>query len=285
MKPLLRDPSRAEELEERGLCCLPLLNERELSALRELFERLHPGGVLPNIVGGVHMTILARDPAFKASVRDGLTAILAAACDRAFERHRLIAPFFIAKPSREDSFFGLHQDISAVDEAREWAVKLWIALEDCSEANGAFWYLPHSHRLPHRVRGLGTLWPQLLDVAEKARPWLRVCEVRAGTAVVFFHRLVHGSPANRSPLLRVAVSANILPMSVPLRLYVQRSEESPLEVYEAPDDYVYDDPSAFRQDVAAIPPRSRRVDVLPPHPRPVVRWDDLQPLLQNAASG
>jgi Phytanoyl-CoA dioxygenase (PhyH) len=277
--PLFRDRALAAALDEDGACCVPFLTEGERAEVRALFERLHPEGRLPTVVRGIHMTIHSQDAAFKKAVGEGLRAILAAPCDRLFRDHRLIAPFFIVKPAGEESSVMLHQDTNAVDETRHWAVKLWIPLEACSEEHGTLWYLPRSHRLPGQVRGMAALWPRLEGVAERARPWLRVCEMAPGSAIVFFQRLLHGSPPNRSPALRVAISAVVLPRTVPVRIYVQEGPDSPCEVYETPDDYVYEADTALRDNAAHAPRGGKRVDLLPPHPRPRVRWEDLEPLL------
>ncbi|HEY7411107.1 MAG TPA: phytanoyl-CoA dioxygenase family protein [Vicinamibacteria bacterium] len=283
-RPLIVDGAAARRLQEEGACTVPFLSPPELAEARDLFARLHPGGRLPTVVRGVHMTIHSADGAYKRSVADGLHAVLAPPCGRLFRGHRTVAPFFIVKPIDEQSSVMLHQDICAVDETRHWAVKLWVPLEDASAEHGALWYLPGSHRLPGHVRGLAALWPRLHDVAEHARPWLRVCALPAGHAVVFFHRLVHGSPPNRAAGPRVAISAGIVPAEVPLRIYVQHSAESPLEVYETPDDYLYEDDAPLRENVAAAPRGGRRVEVLPSHPRPEVRWADLEPLLVRPES-
>jgi hypothetical protein len=284
LQSLFRNAELARELDEQGACRAPLLLTDELAALRALYDGAHPGGQLADVVRDVHMTIMSPDKDYKAAIRDGLMAILGPACERLFREHRLLAPFFIVKPSGAGSSIALHQDPPPVDETSHWAVKLWIPLEDVTREHGALWYLPRSHRFPNPVRGLGVLWPDLRSVAEKAVPWMRVCEMKAGEAIVFYHRLFHGSPPNLSQRQRVAVSVGIMPAQLPVRLYVQESEASALEIYEAPDNHIYESVHGVRDNKTLLPSRGKRIAQLPPSRPRAVTWDELLPLLGPAAA-
>lgn len=272
--PLFRNAAYEPTLERDGLVVVPLLHEDELQALRSFYEELHGADAPPQVRDGIHMTIWCADRAYKERVRDALTRLLTPAVERSFNDLRIVSPVFIVKEPGGSNVFPIHQDWSVVDESRHRALNLWIPLYDESERSGSLWIVPGSHRAGAPIRGAGFLFPSLYQMdADLSR--LRVSpSCPAGSALAFYHRLVHGSPANETPRRRIVIGMSLVPRGTPLRIYFQPSADAPLQVYEPPDDFIYEFENV-RDDTARVPPVGRPVEIRPPYAPPRVQAADL----------
>lgn len=108
--------------------------------------------------------------------------------------------------------FHWHQDISFWPIDREDGCIVWVALDDCTEENGALMLAPGSHKegigpsidLHTGTAQPGTSAPRLgVDGYE-------VLELRAGDAVVFDARTLHSSGENRTSSARWALAASFV---------------------------------------------------------------------------
>lgn len=288
MEPLFRSIDLQEGLDQDGVVTVPLLNADELQAVRDFYYTVNPDGVVPQLREGIHMTIWCSDPDYKAHIREELQRLLQPAMQRLFHDCRLVTPVFIVKVPGQQTTFPIHQDWSVVDETRHTALNVWVPLHDVDERNGGLWAVPGSHRLGNHIRGPGHLFPNLRSIESAVRPRMRAAGGQAGTATVFYHRVIHGSPPNLSEAPRVALACSILPRDVPLHIYFQRDAESPLRVYHPPDDFIYGFENV-RDQTALRPPEGEPVASLPPYvPRPIVAADvdlrignDLRPVATN----
>lgn len=188
---------------------------------------------------GIHMTIWCSNYDYKMGIRRQLERILKPAAERLLENFRMVSPVFIAKVRGEGTTFPIHQDWSVVDETKHRAFNVWIPLQDVDKGNGGLWVLPGSHKLPTVVRGPGFLFPNLYDVEAELRPRMTQIDVAAGECMIFYHRVVHGSPPNTTGDIRTAVSFSALPKGVPLHIYFQRGPGDPLQVYHPDDQFIY----------------------------------------------
>jgi hypothetical protein len=84
--------------------------------------------------------------------------------------------------------------------------------------------------------------------------------VKAGTAVIFYHRVIHGSPPNQTNTDRIVAALSIVPEKVPLQIFFQKDKESPLEVYRPHDEFIYDYENV-RDDTSKIPPGKQPVEL------------------------
>ncbi|GHC06543.1 phytanoyl-CoA dioxygenase family protein [Thermomonas carbonis] len=264
MDSLFRSRAWHDRLEKDGVVTLPLLDAQELQAVRDLYYAVNPGGQVPQLHDGIHMTIWCSDPEYKAHIREELQRLLRPAMERLFKDCRLVAPVFIVKVPGQDTTFPIHQDWSVVDETRHTALNLWVPLHDVDEHNGGLWAVPGSHQLGNHVRGPGLLFPNLRGVEASLRERMRQVSGPAGMATVFYHRVIHGSPPNLSNAPRVALGCSVLPREVPLHIYFQRDAASPLTVYHPPDDFIYGFTNV-RDQTAMRPPAGEPVAVLPPY--------------------
>ena len=285
MDPLFRSDRLHQEVDQDGVVTKPFLNPDELLAIRAFYNTISPGGEVPQLRDGIHMTIWCADLDYKTHVRDELQRLLRPAAERMFHDCRLVTPVFIVKVPGEQTTFPIHQDWSVVDETRHTALNLWVPLQDVGAHNGGLWAVPGSHRLPNNVRGPGFLFPNLRGVEAPLRGRMRQVGGKAGTATIFYHRVIHGSPPNLSESPRVALACSILPREVPLHIYFQRDATSPLQVYHPSDDFIYGF-SNVRDHTALRPPAGEAVAVLPPYqPANIVDQDVVDCISLAAAAG
>ena len=285
MNPLFRSASLHQQVDQDGVVTTPFLNPDELQAIRNFYDTISPGGEVPQLRDGIHMTIWCADLDYKTHVRNELQRLLRPAAERMFDDCRLVTSVFIVKVPGEQTTFPIHQDWSVVDETRHTALNLWVPLQDVGAHNGGLWAVPGSHRLRNHVRGPGFLFPNLRGVEAPLGKLMRQVGGMAGTATIFYHRVIHGSPPNLSGSPRVALACSILPKDVPLHIYFQRDATSPLQVYHPPDDFIYGF-SNVRDHTALRPPAGEAVAVLPPYqPATIVEQDVVDCIGMARATG
>ena len=262
MEQMFQDIAQQDTLDDRGVITVPLLNAEEIKAVRDFYYEMHPDGIPPQMRDGIHMTIWCSDYDYKVKVREKLIEIIRPACERVFKNFRMVSPVFIVKRKGGDTTFPIHQDWNVVDETKHRAFNVWIPLHAVDANNGSLWHVPGSHRLPTTVRGPGLLFPNLYSIRDHIAPAMHSLSLDAGEAMVFYHRLIHGSPPNQSEEPRVVVSFSLLPLEVPLHIYFQPELDSPLQVFHPADDFIYQFENV-RDDTPKVPPVGEMVEERP----------------------
>ncbi len=185
--------------------------------------------------------------------------------DRLFVEHRVVFSAFVVKRPGDHSGMAPHDDRSFVDERTSRSVTAWIPLVDTGpeEDNGWIGVVPGSHRVAPGLGGTAVAeW--FVPYREVLREHLVAVPARAGDAVVWDSRLIHGSPPNRSSSDRPALVVALVPREAGLihvrgtsrrgRRIHQVDQEfhlrySPLEVARRMPDYPLleevDDPEPF----------------------------------------
>jgi len=261
MNGLFINPDLQKEIEEKGFLPLPFFTANELAKANKLYQELHPDGTPPQMRNGIHMTYWCSDREYKVYIKEQLLQIVTPAANRLFTHFRCVNPVFIVKIGDVNTTFPIHQDWSIVDETQYQAYNVWIPLHDVNEHNGGLWMVKGSHKLANYVRGAGVLFPDLSSIEEYIKPIITPVPLKAGDAVFFYHRTIHGSPPNLTASPRIAVSFSVLPKEVSLQIYFQKNEESELEAYEVEDNFIYNYENV-RDDTPNIPPIGNRVKVL-----------------------
>jgi len=260
MEQLFQDANLQAQIEKDGVVTIPFLSAEEVQTIRAFYNNIHPKGEAPQMRDGIHMTIWCTDKAYKLQVKSAIDAAVQRACEQVFTAHRRINPVFITKRKGKDTTFPIHQDWSIVDETKHTAFNLWIPLHDVDETNGALWFVKGSHKITTYVRGPGVLFPNLYGIKEHVRPLMSPACVKAGTAVIFYHRVIHGSPPNQTNTDRIVAALSIVPQQVPLQIFFQKDQASPLEVYRPHDEFIYDYDNV-RDDTSKIPPGKQPVEL------------------------
>lgn len=273
VRETLRDAELQGDLERDGYAVLPLLSAAEVGDLRAEFERLGTAPGDPH--RACHSSFHSSDAAYKVEVDRVVRSVLAPHVAAEFVGQRLLPCNFIAKWPAATSGFGLHQDLTLVDEAHHRSVEVWVALEDTDERNGQLWMVPGSHRwLPGNVRGVNGFGFPFGEVAHRiVHRHARAVPVRAGEALVFNHATLHFSLPNRSASPRLVAITDLIPEEAE-HLHYFGDGEGGLDVY-AIDDSFWVDNNPFT--LWKPPPSSTLVGKVHPEPQAMTeaRLDEL----------
>lgn len=264
MEALFQNDSLHQDIDERGVVTLPLLTPEEVKEISDFYNELHPDGNPPQMRDGIHMTIWCSDYDYKVKIREKLLSVLQPALERTFKDFRIVSPVFIVKRKGSDTTFPIHQDWNVVDEEKHRAFNVWMPMHSVDANNGSLWHVPGSHRLPNIIRGPGILFPNLYKLPEHIAPAMRSLSLEAGEGMVFYHRLIHGSPPNQNDQPRVVVSCSILPKEVPFHIYFQKENESPLQVYHPEDNFIYNFENVV-EDTGKLAPEGALVEERAPY--------------------
>lgn len=228
-----------DAIRERGFAVVPGLLPAE--------DVAHLAAVLHDCLGEGHDGLVfsneVRDPADRSRAERTIGAVVGPHLLGLLDRYRLAASLFVLKLPGDAGRRIWHADPALVDERHFTSVSAWVPLVDVDEVNGAFTVVEDSHRIVPVVRGgvrvQGHLFPSEPEVEALCDGPRTLIPLRAGDALLYDHRLAHGSPANRSDAPRWAVNVPAVPEEAPLVHYIREADGS-VDVYRLPDDYFYD---------------------------------------------
>lgn len=167
------------------------------------------------------------------------------------------AAFTVKEPGYESAVPN-HLDWSMVDEDKHISLTIWCPLTDITAENGQLWVLEGSHKMGKTIRG----GPEYYIYSEKPFSELQRnlykqvgLPVKAGDAVIYDHRLFHGSSANLSNDTRLAINQTMLPSEVPSTHYYLKDHHT-IEVFEVDDDFY------LRYEMGTMPTGVKHVETL-----------------------
>ena len=245
----LLDDDLQDHLEEHGYAVFDVLDPDDVARLKAVVDDVFPGER-----EGFHASNVRNDHDYRRLVHQRVGPTLERALSPLLDDYALCNTLSTMKFPGDDSGFVVHQDWKMVDERRFRGINVWCPLVDTDEGNGGLLVLPGSHRQLNAVRcgpdfptsyqapGLSVTWDQMLPVP-----------VRAGQALLFDHRLLHGSGPNRSDELRPAVVAVMAPAEAQLmHWFLPDPEKDRLEVQAIDLDFFCDFEVGVRPDYPTI---------------------------------
>jgi ectoine hydroxylase-related dioxygenase (phytanoyl-CoA dioxygenase family) len=217
---VLRDDNLQQQLNEKGFATLPLLGPDQIQHLKNLFVQ-STGGSVENTAYGMYIGLEEPDIERKRAVtRDVLETILPLT-DKHFADCKPHLGSFLVKAPGIDSYTYPHQDWTFIDKPEHRSMTVWTALVDVDESNGALGFVPGSHLFFDKL--IGSPSPDFATCAQGHEAifyeYLEFVHLRAGEAVVFDNRVIHGATPNRSDNLRVAVAIGMTPREAILYHY------------------------------------------------------------------
>jgi Phytanoyl-CoA dioxygenase (PhyH) len=214
VRPVFTDEHLERQLDELGYVVVDVLDRDGVAELAQLHATTCDGDP-----AGVQFTTQYPAGGAKAVIREGLVRAYRRDLAELMHPQDVVVAAFITKGRSGDSTIPVHLDWSIVDETHDCSVNVWIPLCDTHESNGALAMLPGSHRLPLTRRGTDT--PPALDVPpELMHERMTLLPMRAGQAVIYDHRTIHGSAANTSGEPRVAAVMSLVPAGTALVHYL-----------------------------------------------------------------
>jgi Phytanoyl-CoA dioxygenase (PhyH) len=277
-KSLLKDAQLQQELNEKGFVKIQVLNDNEIHQLSSYYSEIHPNGA-PEKTDGIHMTTWCKDLEYKLSVANRLAEIYRKPCEAIFENYRILNNVFIVKDSGETPF-KVHQDWNVVDENENFALNVWIPLNDITKNEGGLWVVEGSHKINRNVRGSAYLFPNYTAFNDELEKAATSVSLKAGQAIVFYVNIIHGSPPNHGETERIATCFSVIPKDAPLTIYFQKNAGAPLEMHSPKDDFMYHYTN-LRKESFERGPTSQPSKILPSFVNHPIERMELQPFLSE----
>lgn len=216
--PMFRDAARNAELAEKGYVIFPFLDPKAVSALKAVYHA-HHAAVPERFYASTH----AADSSFRKKMDQEIKRAISEPLSRELVEHQALGGAFISKPAGKTGLLPPHADWNIVDESKFRSYNLWIPLVDTTRENGAVQVLPYSHAWLDHFRGPGI--PNIFQgIMPEIWAHLEPLEMKAGTALLYDHRLVHASDLNQGSEQRLACVFGVIPPQAELRLYCQEGE-------------------------------------------------------------
>ncbi|MBX2903289.1 MAG: phytanoyl-CoA dioxygenase family protein [Chitinophagales bacterium] len=261
MKDIVVNSETKAQLENDGFAVVPFLNSEELSALQHFYSEVQASNFI-EFFNSMHMTTFSANEERKFYIKGVLEKLLSEPTKRTFKNCRMLNNIFIIKQANSGGYFNMHSDWSVVDESQFASYNVWIPLQDTQLENGTLWVIKGSHKLNMPHRGGGKLLHMFNysynDVKDKAT----IIPLKAGEAVLFNLKTIHGSFPNSTNQNRCISSFTVIPTEAPLQISFQENESSPLLLIEPQDDFMYRYSNILTQSNQQ-PPNGRLIASLP----------------------
>ena len=229
-----------KSLKEKGYCIIDILNSEDVQYLNSLCEK-YLNDQQGEFISSSHFL----DKASSDFINEELHKILKNKMESLFPNLELLGGTLGTK-KRGRSVLEAHQDWSIVDESIYESYNLWIPLVDTNKINGTLGLVEGSHLWFKNVRGYNIPNP----FCRYTKMFLKIGDepaLKAGQAILYDHRLIHFSRANKSNVLRNVAIIGMKPKTASLELCFKRDFNT-IEVYPAkPEDFYKFDVEKIRK--------------------------------------
>ena len=237
MRRTFRDDDLQARFERDGYVVVEgFLTADEVQALRDAyFARSHDLG------HGFHATMHSRMTDYRRAVSGDIASVFTPKADDLLDDYRQLVSNYTVKEPGPESFFDFHLDWNMVDERASRSVTIWCPLEDTNARNGNLWVLEESHTLPDSYRcgpGLALLFDEAAPFAHR-RFKKRALPMRAGDAIIYDHKLFHGSPPNLTDAPRLAINQAMCAADVETVHYRYDPSTREMAVHVVDDDFYH----------------------------------------------
>lgn len=269
MRQIFHDQKLQEEFDQNGFVVLPFLSPSQIRQMLDLYESLDY-----DLNSGFHATILSKKVDTKRKVNEEVEKVFAPIANKYLLDYKpLLANFTVKEPGHE-SLFEFHLDWSMVDEDKHISITVWCPLVDVDKHNGNLVVLKGSHRLGRSIRGHKGMFIYTFD--KDFMDAIGNCEkvelaLKAGEAVIYDHKLFHGSPPNMTDKARVAINQAMIPVETE-SLHYQLNDKGGIDVYQVDKDFY------ARYDIDLEPDDVEKIDSFKAHGH-YLRYTEIQNIL------
>ena len=267
LRATFRAADRQERFEREGYCVVPFLDAEQIAAVWEVWDAVGPapGDDLTGFFPGNAST----SQEWKREVIRLVTPIVAASLDELFDDHHAFHIAFMAKWPGPAGRLQVHQDSTMVaPESSVHGLNVWCPLDpplaDGDPERGTLRIVPGSHRLETSrwYRGRNGFIPAGFDDLEEVmlEHFAQPVPLGSGQAIAFQHRLIHGSWANETDHLRLALAVGLRPADA-RNIHVECDRDGWVDVYTVDDEYFIRHPDV---DMADYPHEHRVPRVVAP---------------------
>jgi ectoine hydroxylase-related dioxygenase (phytanoyl-CoA dioxygenase family) len=227
-RPIFKQAEIQNSFEQKGYVKLPLLDADETRRLREIFAETI-GEDVKNTDYGMYISLEEENPALKASIIEKVSAVILPKLRGRFIDCKPHLGSFLVKAPGASSYTYPHRDWTFVDSPPYCSVTVWIALVDVDEHNGALGFINGSHYLFDHAVGSPSPYFQTFTQSHEDifYEYLEFVPLKAGEAVAFDNRAIHGAPPNLSAANREAVAIGMTPEEATLYHYYLLPADGP----------------------------------------------------------
>ena len=221
MRKIFINPKLQSDIERDGYIIIrDFLDANEVENLIAAQDRL---SLAPK--DAFHMSNWSKDTEKRTKIYQTIADTLHQKGEAYLHKYKPVLGCFAVKPPcGETSEMDVHQDWALVDESAYRSVSIWAALCDMDKSNGALEVWRGSHEIVTDPRGQNIPVPFEAVKDGIKRHCFTGLELKAGDAVIFEHRLVHGSPPNNTQKARRAAVLALIPEEASLVHYFRKPE-------------------------------------------------------------
>ncbi len=224
-----------KEFDRKGYVLLrSLLSAEEVQKLNDLFLQFQK-----QFEGPFHTSHFSSNVEYKQKVHDTISTLVFPKAGSYLSSYRPLFGNFMVKNPDPTVAMDLHADWTYVDETLFSSAAIWIPLVDVNEQNGCFGLIEGSHKVTNLIRG------PLIRQSTRDRDHVwekrygKLMPMNAGDALIYNHRLLHYSPANKSKQTRPAINLTTVPQQAPVIHYCMPEGTDEIRVYEVPSSDFY----------------------------------------------
>jgi ectoine hydroxylase-related dioxygenase (phytanoyl-CoA dioxygenase family) len=226
-RPVFVDEGAQEAFDRDGLIKLSVLDEDDVRQLTALFVE-STGGQVANSAYGMYISLEDSALAHKRALIRKVSGIILPKVREHFRDCKPHLGSFLVKAPGADSYTYPHQDWTFVDPPNV-SVTVWVALVDTDESNGALGFVKGSQSFFDKL--VGSPSPDFRTSTQGHEAilyqYLQFVPLKAGEAVAFDNRTIHGATPNLTNAPRTAVAIGMTPQEAPLYHYFLMPGSSP----------------------------------------------------------
>jgi ectoine hydroxylase-related dioxygenase (phytanoyl-CoA dioxygenase family) len=232
-RPVFQEPNLEHEFFEKGYFTTQLLNNAQIEKCKEAYKNADKGQTEIR-----YNSLEITEGDHREKIKTSLEQIIGDSIKEKLLDYKFIAFNMAVKKVDENTAFDAHIDDIHVNEAEANSVNVWIPLVDVNETNGALYLVPKSHKLPQPLRGIGVpfVFKDKLHLIEKHKVTLNL---KAGEALFFHTKMIHGSPGNKSDSERPAIITGLIPDECEPIVFMNHDQlpHGKTEKFHAPEEF------------------------------------------------
>jgi ectoine hydroxylase-related dioxygenase (phytanoyl-CoA dioxygenase family)/ubiquinone/menaquinone biosynthesis C-methylase UbiE len=242
-KPIAKRKVMVAEADEKameveGYVIKPFLSPQEIAYMQGLWDQ-ETAGLTQSMVA----TTMSTNKAFREHLHAEICRIFTPKLNAILKDYKPLSGAYIMKRPSPDSALVTHFDWMFVDERRYASLHVWVPLVDVDATNGAFQILPRSHSMVNAWRGQNTLDSIFFNNRTIKAGAAQTLNMKAGEALIYDNRLIHGTPPNTSQYDRLAAGLVMIPNeATPIHVYTpaEKMHDEDVEVYEVDEQFYFD---------------------------------------------
>jgi ectoine hydroxylase-related dioxygenase (phytanoyl-CoA dioxygenase family) len=233
--PIIKNPTYEQEINEAGYTVIDFLDNDLIQQLKVEFSKFFPDR---SLYKGRYNSLDNLDDAGRLAAHELIVSTIKPKLDALFKDY--ICPISVLYSKRNDGVADTdwHTDPHFVfNQHLESLYTLWCPLQDVDDNSGVLNVIPYSHRLSYKITNPNYAWD--LEAGRNIfNKFKKTFHLKAGQAIFFDSRLIHGSPPNVSDIQRDCIVLRVAHKhSKFVSITPSKEQKSLFEVYQHNADF------------------------------------------------